>query len=99
MMTLTLCEFARRWLRQVPEKGHRVIRTLGLYHHAYRDRLEQCRADLGEQPKLEPEKRRPHKPRCPVCKAVLVEGREVAPLWAQESVFTGLPPPTLPVPP
>lgn len=95
VMMLTLEEFTRRWLRHVPEKGQRVIRAYGLYHHAYRDRLEVCRAQCGEDPSCRPRRKRrpPIENRCPVCNALLVEGAKVPPSWLEIPATTGLPPP------
>lgn len=82
-MTLSIEQFTRRWLRHVPEKGQRVLRVLGLYHHAYRDRLEACRAQCDERPPKRRRRRPPTERRCPECRALLVDGPIVEPSWIE----------------
>lgn len=94
VMTLDVAEFSRRWFRHVPEKGQRVVRAFGLYHHAYRDRLEACRAQCGEGRARRRRKRRPApEQRCPRCGSLLVDGPMVPPSWIEVPIPTGIPPP------
>ena len=44
--TLSGPEFVQRFLVHVPPKGHRVVRSFGLFHHRLRDRLELARREL-----------------------------------------------------
>jgi hypothetical protein len=45
--TLTGPEFVRRYLVHVPEKGQRLVRHFGLFHHRQRERLGQARRQLA----------------------------------------------------
>ena len=101
VMKLTIEEFARRWFRHVPEKGQRVIRAYGLYHHSHRERLEACRAQCDEDPRAKRRRKRrpPFERRCPICRSPLVDGPMVAPSWLQAPEPAGLPPPACVVSP
>ena len=46
-MTLAVGDFIGRLLEHVPPIGYRMVRTCGLYHHHYREQLEDCRRQLG----------------------------------------------------
>lgn len=52
--TLDAQDFVLRILSHVPEKGTHCARVYGLYHSACRDKLNQARSCLGQQP-YEPE--------------------------------------------
>jgi len=99
-MRLPLEQFARRWFRHVPEKGQRVIRSWGLYHHSHRERLEACRAQCDEDPRKKRRKRRPAlERRCPVCRCLPVDGPMVPPDWPQAPIPTSHSPPAIEVSP
>ena len=97
VMELYVEDFVGRWLQHVPKKGQRVIRAYGLYHPAFRERLEHCREACEEEGDRPQRHRKPRDPgrwrnRCPVCRALLVERGRVKPFAFLEQV-TGVPPP------
>lgn len=99
-LELSAEDFTHRWLQHVPVPGHRVIRSYGLYHHALREQLEDCRHHLEE---TQPDRPRPPRPprelpaccRCPECGAELVMVERVPFSELRESARQlGRPPPT-----
>jgi hypothetical protein len=81
-MTLPVADFLQRWLLHVPGPHTRVVRSYGLYHHAYTAALAHCRAALG-QPPVEPppdldwqtvcaQRGDAHPEQCPTCGQLLV---------------------------
>jgi len=82
LLTLSLEEFLRRYLRHVPEPGTRVVRSYGLYAPTARAALASCRAQLGQGPVEVParldwqtacqDRGDDHPARCPVCGRRLV---------------------------
>ncbi len=55
-MKLSVIDFIGRVLQHVPRPGYRVVRSCGLYHHYYREQLEDCRRQLGDACDLVDEK-------------------------------------------
>ena len=85
-MELSVNDFVRRVLLHVPEPGHKVVRSYGLYAGSRRQALDRCRELLGQGPVQEPKTRtwqecvagfgETNPGQCPVCGARLVQ-REV----------------------
>jgi hypothetical protein len=85
-MELTVNDFVRRVLLHVPEPGHKVVRSYGLYAGSRRQALDHCRELLGQEPVQELKVRswqdcvaglgETNPGQCPVCGARLVQ-REV----------------------
>lgn len=85
-MALSVNDFVRRVLLHVPEPGHKVVRSYGLYASSRREALDHCRGLLGQKPVEEPKVRswqecvagfgEANPGQCPVCGARLVQ-REV----------------------
>jgi hypothetical protein len=49
-LSLDRDEFLDRLLTHLPEPGARVVRSCGLYHHAWREALERCRQQIRQAP-------------------------------------------------
>ena len=85
-MELSVNDFVRRVLLHVPEPGHKVVRSYGLYAGSRREALDIGRGLLGQKPVEEPKVRswqecvagfgEANPGQCPVCGARLVQ-REV----------------------
>lgn len=86
VLELPVNDFVRRVLLHVPEPGHKIVRSYGLYAGSRRPDLNRCRQLLGQEPVQEPEKRDWQEcvtglgeidpSRCPICGARLIQ-REV----------------------
>lgn len=83
VMELSLNDFVRRVLMHVPEPGHKVVRSYGIFAGSRRTDLNRCRELLGQGPVEETEVRTWQEcvsklgdkdpSRCPVCGARLVQ--------------------------
>jgi hypothetical protein len=77
LLTLSMEDFLRRYLLHVPTPGTRVVRSYGLYAPTKGAALAVCRAQLGQEPVVQPlwldwqtacqEREADHPERCPVC--------------------------------
>lgn len=75
-ISISLEEFIRRFIGHIPEENAVLVRSYGLYSNAKRDRLDCCRAILGQTPVCETgpiywpscfDNQAEHPGKCPVC--------------------------------
>jgi hypothetical protein len=100
LLTLSIAEFIRRYLRHVPPPGTRVVRCYGLYAPTKGVALAVCRAQLGQEPVAKPacEDEQPEAQqdgaapyeRCPVCgRRLLASGIILPPSRPPPTVIPG----------